>query len=229
MDEIIEKYRKNIKTLKGQVGKACMRAGRDPEEVKIIAATKYTDPEGVRIVNELGIDNFGENRADELLEKKEHALEGAVWHFIGHLQGRKARQVVPEVDYIHSIDSMKILEKVSREAEKCGKIQKVLIEVNISGEETKYGLIIDNVIDFIAKAKKIKNVELKGLMTMAPYTDDMEHIRSIFRKARELRDRISGLEKEGSFSELSMGMSNDFVVAVEEGATMIRVGSSIFK
>lgn len=226
---MIERYRDNIIQLKNQIEKACEKSGRDPGEVTIIAATKYTGPAGVKLISELGIDNFGENRADELLEKKENTKREAIWHFIGHLQSRKARDVVPLVEYIHSIDSLKILEKVGREAAKCGKIQKVLVEVNISGEETKYGLKPDNVIDFITKAVKVENTDFRGLMTMAPYTDDMEYIRSLFRRLKILRDRLNDLGLTGSFLELSMGMSNDFMVAIEEGATMIRVGSSIFK
>lgn len=227
---MIERFRKNIEDLKEQVKLTCKRAGRNPQEITIIAATKYTDPEGVCMINELGIKHFGENRADELLEKKQHLKNEAVWHFIGHLQSRKARDVVPEVEYIHSIDSIKILEKVGREAAISGKIQKVLIEVNISGEATKYGLIPDNVVDFMNKAVKVENIELKGFMTMAPYTGDTELIRSVFRKLRLLRDSICKLDiTASSFSELSMGMSNDFIIAIEEGATMIRVGSSIFK
>ena len=226
---MIEKYRNNIIRLKGQVASACRNAGRDPLEVTIVAATKYTDAEGVRMISELGIDNFGENRADELLSKKANVESKAVWHFIGHLQSRKARDVVPEVDYIHSIDSLKILEEIGKQAGRCGKVQDVLAEVNISGEETKYGLNPDNMIDFITKAEKVENTRLIGLMTMAPYTGDMELIRGLFKQLRQLKDRISGLGITGHFSELSMGMSNDFMVAIEEGATMIRIGSSIFK
>jgi pyridoxal phosphate enzyme (YggS family) len=229
MEKIVDRYRRNINTLKKQVEKACINAGRDPGEITIIAATKYTGPEGVRLINRLGIDHFGENRSDELLRKKALVTSDAVWHFIGHLQSRKARDVVPEVEYIHSIDSIKILEKVGREAARCSKTQKVLIEVNISGEETKYGLIPDNVIDFITKAVEVNNIELKGLMTMAPYTSDTELIRGVFRKLRKLRDQICSLGIIDSFCELSMGMTNDYTIAIEEGATMIRVGSIIFK
>jgi len=226
---MIERYRKNISALNDRVKQACIKAGRDPGDITVIAATKYVGPESVRIISGLGINNFGENRADQLLEKKKGVADEAVWHFIGHLQSRKARDVVPEVEYIHSIDSMKILEKVGREAARLGKVQKVLVEVNVSGEETKYGLIPDNVIDFITKAVRVENTELKGLMTMAPFTQDMGIVRSVFRKLRELRDRIRDTGIAGSFDELSMGMSNDFTIAVEEGATMIRVGSIIFK
>lgn len=226
---LFEKYKKNIDTLKKQIKEICEKTGRSPGEITIIAATKYADAEGADIIRKLGIIDLGENRADELIKKNMHTGKEARWHFIGHLQRRKARDVVPLVEYIHSIDSMRILEKVGSEAEKCGKIQKVLIEVNISGEESRYGLDMDNVVNFIIKAEKIYNIELKGLMTMAPYVDDMEYIRGIFRQLRKLKEKICASGDLKSFSELSMGMSNDFNIAIEEGATMIRIGSNIFK
>ncbi|HAJ94599.1 MAG TPA: YggS family pyridoxal phosphate-dependent enzyme [Actinobacteria bacterium] len=220
-----EKYKNNIDGLKKKIGQICKNIGRNPREITIIAATKYADAKSVDIIRELGIMDLGENRADELTRKSMYVDKEARWHFIGHLQSRKARDVVPIVEYIHSIDSIRILEKVSSEAKKNSKIQKVLIEVNISGEESRYGLGIDNVVDFIIKAEKIDNIELKGLMTMAPYTDDMEYIRKIFKRLRLLKEKVGSQ----LFSELSMGMSNDFSIAIEEGATMIRIGSTIFK
>ena len=226
---LFEKYKKNIDTLKKQIKEICKKAGRDPGEITIIAATKYADAGGADMIRKLGVMDLGENRADELIKKKMYTGKEARWHFIGHLQRRKARDVVPLVEYIHSIDSMRILEKVSSEAGKCGKIQKVLIEVNISGEGSRYGLDMDNVVNFIIEAEKIYNIELKGLMTMAPYVNDMEYIRSIFRQLREVKEKICGSGGLKSFSELSMGMSNDFNIAIEEGATMIRIGSNIFK
>jgi len=223
-----EKYKNNIIGLKRKIGDICGKIGRDPGEITIIAATKYADARNVDIIRGLGIMDFGENRANELIKKSMYIDKEVRWHFIGHLQSRKAKDVVPVVEYVHSIDSMKILEKVSSEAKKNGKIQKVLIEVNISGEGSRYGLDINNVVDFIIKAEKIHNVKLKGLMTMAPYTDDMEYIRGIFKRLRLLKEKIYSGNLD-SFSELSMGMSNDFSIAIEEGATMIRIGSNIFK
>ena len=224
-----EKYKNNIIGLKRKIGDICRKTDRSPGEITIIAATKYADARSVDIIRGLGIMDFGENRADELIKKSTYIHKEARWHFIGHLQSRKARDVVPIIEYIHSIDSIKILEKVSREAKKNSKIQKVLIEVNISREESRYGLDINNVVDFIIKAEKIHNIKLKGLMTMAPYTDDMEYIRGIFKRLRLLKEKICSAGSSGSFSELSMGMSNDFSIAIEEGATMIRIGSNIFK
>jgi pyridoxal phosphate enzyme (YggS family) len=228
-NEIFLKYRKNISSLKKDIEGACNSSGRSPEDITIIAATKYVGPEGVAIVHRSGINDFGENRADELVNKKKALSGDSIWHFIGHLQTRKAKTVVPLVEYIHSIDSLKTLEKVGKEAKKINKIQKVLIEVNISGEQTKYGLDMEQVGSFISDSPGINNIEIKGFMTMAPYTDDMKHIRKIFRNLRLLREEMSRSFTGLDLSELSMGMSNDFRIAIEEGATMIRVGSNIFK
>jgi len=223
------KYRENISSLKKEINEACISSGRSPEEITIIAATKYVGPDGVVMVHKLGINDFGENRADELLNKKKCLPGNPGWHFIGHLQTRKAKIVVPLVEYIHSIDSLKTLEKVGKEAQKVNKVQKVLLEVNISGELTKYGLDRDQAGSFISDSAKIKNIEIKGFMTMAPYTDDMDHIRVVFQDLRLLKEKMSRLFTGLDLSELSMGMSNDFKIAIEEGATMIRVGSNIFK
>ena len=223
------KYRENISFLNKGIEDACKNSGRSPDDITIIAATKYVGPEGVAIVHKLGINDFGENRSDELLNKKRSLSGDSKWHFIGHLQSRKVKTVVPLVEYIHSIDSLKTLAKVGKEAKKINKVQKVLIEVNISGEQTKYGLERGQVSSFINDSSRIKNINMKGFMTIAPYTDDTKYIRKIFRSLRQLREEMSDSYEELDLSELSMGMSNDFQVAIEEGTTMIRVGSNIFK
>lgn len=222
-------YRKKIANLKENIKNTCKNVGRDPNEVCIVAATKYADAAKVQEVLDCGINHFGENRASDLVEKSENIRGKSVWHFIGHLQSRKAKLVVPIVEYIHSIDKIKTLNKIAKEAKKIKKVQKVLVEVNISGEESKYGIDEKDVIDFIKEAKEIENTEIKGFMTMAPYTDDFEFIRSIFKKLRLLKEECANKFKDISFEELSMGMSNDYKIAIEEGATMIRVGSIIFK
>ena len=228
LEEKINLYRKNIEDLKNKIKESCQRAGRKVNNVLIIAASKYADASQIKEVMKLGIRDFGENRTDELLEKYNLIGRDAIWHFIGHLQGRKVKMAVPLVEYIHSIDNINTLKKVNYEALKINKIQKVLIEVNISGEESKYGMKPEDIEDFLIQAKKYKNVEIKGLMTVAPLIDDMEYIRVVFRKLRELKDRFNSVFKDLSLTELSMGMSNDFKIAIEEGATMIRIGSSIF-
>lgn len=222
-----DRLKNNIVNLKKDIENTCKKAGRDISKVTIVAATKYASPEQVKLIYKLGINNFGENRAEELKEKYSATGGDAVWHFIGHLQTRKAKKVVPLVEFIHSIDSIKTLGKVDREAKKLQKKQKVLIEVNISGEETKFGINPDYLYTFIEEALNFKNIKIAGLMTMAPLTDDFKLVRGVFRRLRVLRDK-AGREFGIKLTGLSMGMSNDYRIAIEEGATMVRVGSIIF-
>lgn len=224
-----QKLRENIKYLKKEIYDTCIEAGRDVDDVTVIAATKYASAEQVRLLSGLGIEDFGENRAEELREKYDMAQKNSVWHFIGHLQSRKVKIVVPRVEFIHSIDKISTLSKVDDESKKNDKIQKLLIELNISGEETKYGMDAGDIFSFADKALGYRNIKIVGLMTMAPLTDDFELIRGIFRRLRILRDDLNRDFKDLKLTELSMGMSNDFKIAIEEGATMIRIGSMIFK
>jgi PLP dependent protein len=221
-------YSKNVKKLRDEIAHVCRFSGRSPDDVLIVAASKYADAEQLKQVLELGINHFGENRAEELLKKYETIGNEAIWHFIGHLQSRKAKIVVPLVEYIHSIDSLSTLEKVNEEAYKNNKVQKVLIEINISGEDSKFGICPENLENFIMESEDLSNVKIAGLMTMAPLTDDFDLIRTIFAKLRNLKETFNEKFKSLNMDELSMGMSNDFKIAIEEGATMIRVGSSIF-
>ena len=226
-----EEYRlnKNITDLRNEIYGICKKTGRNMEDITIVAATKYASAGQVRIISGLGIKDFGENRAEQLKEKYSAAGAGSRWHFIGHLQRRKAKIVVPRVDFIHSIDKISTLSKVNDESKKNNKIQKILIELNISGEKTKYGMIPENLHSFIDNALDYKNTEIVGLMTMAPLTDDFMLIRNIFRRLRILRDDLNKDFRSINLTELSMGMSNDFKIAIEEGATMVRIGSVIFK
>lgn len=227
--EEADRLKRNIDNLKNEVEIICKKVGRSSGEVSIIVATKYTSARQVKLVYDSGLKNFGENRADQLKEKYSVVKGDPVWHFIGHLQSRKAKIVVPLVEFIHSIDRMGTLNKVNDEAKKLNKIQKVLIEVNISGEESKYGINPGDLRDFLKEALNFKNIKIVGLMTVAPLTDDSEIIREVFRKLRILRDKSNKDFGKVSLTELSMGMSNDYRMAVEEGATMIRIGSVIFK
>lgn len=224
-----QKISENINNLRKEIYSTCRKAGRDINDINIIAATKYASAEQVRLISRLGIKDFGENRAEELKEKCHMARKDSVWHFIGHLQRRKAKIVVPLVDFIHSIDKISTLIKVDDESRINNKIQKLLIELNISGEETKYGMDPKDLYSFIDKALNYKNTNIVGLMTMAPLTDDFGLIRKIFRRLRVLKDNLNKDFKGIGLTELSMGMSNDFKIAIEEGATMIRIGSMIFK
>ncbi|MDZ7837164.1 MAG: YggS family pyridoxal phosphate-dependent enzyme [Actinomycetota bacterium] len=222
-------YKLRVTQLKQKVEEACLRAGRKPGEITIIAATKYAPAEIVQKVVDCGITHLGENRAQDLMEKKDKVKNNLTWHFIGHLQSRKAKTVVPAVEYIHSIDKLSTLQKVNKVADKINKKQKVLIEVNVSGEESKYGMDCKQLEDFLIQSTTLEHVDIRGFMTMAPLTKDWEMIRAIFKKLRDIREDLNERFKQYSLTELSMGMSNDYSIAVEEGATMIRVGSVLFK
>jgi len=225
----MEKIVSNLNTIKNNIKSACEIAKRDPSLVKIVVATKYADADQVNKLTSLGITDLGENKADDLLAKSKKVVGEPVWHFIGHLQSNKIKKVVPIAQYIHSIDNIDTLSKIDNFAGSIGKIQKILIEVNISDEENKFGINEDELNNFVMNAIKYDNIKLCGLMTMAPYTDDYEYIRHIFRSLRNIRSSLNSNFKDLSLSELSMGMSNDYKIAVEEGATMVRIGSAIFK
>ncbi|MBM3706280.1 MAG: YggS family pyridoxal phosphate-dependent enzyme [Actinobacteria bacterium] len=222
-------HKTNIECLRQRIVSVCSRISRNPEEIRIIAASKYADPGQILEVSNLGISEFGENRAEELKEKYEIVQDRVIWHFFGHLQTRKIRFVVPIVEYIHSIDSMHTLEKVNREAFLIGKIQKILMEVNVSGETTKYGMQTDEVEFFLQKSGNYNNIRIEGFMTLAPLTDDRRILSEVFSKLLEILNKSKEKYPGLKLKELSMGMSNDFETAIENGATMVRIGSLIFK
>lgn len=208
-----------------QIAEAALRSGRDPGAVKLIAVSKTVGIEMVRRAAALGIEDFGENRAQDAAEKVA-AMPGLRWHFIGHLQSNKVKEVLPAYVLIHSLDRLSLAEALQDQAKKVGCPAEVLIQVNVSGEQSKFGLAPAELPAFLEKISVFDQVRVKGLMTMAPYLEDPEETRSYFRQLRLLRDAN---QKEGlALSELSMGMTNDFIVAVEEGATMVRIGSALF-
>jgi len=222
-------YRERLEQLYRQIKSSAESAGRDPSAILLIAASKYASPGQVKEMAGLGVKDFGENRAEDLLKKYQEIGENVRWHFIGQLQGRKVKTVVGLVHYIHSVDSIKLLEKINSEALKIPKIQKVLIEVNVSGEQAKYGIKPFQVRDFLSEAKSFKNVSICGLMTMAPLTDDKLILKNTFAGLKKMLDEIKKIPGFSGVKELSMGMSNDFAIAIAEGATMLRIGSLIFK
>lgn len=216
-----EKY----KQIKLQIAEAALRSGRDPGAVKLIAVTKTVGIEMVRRAATLGIEDFGENRVQDAAEKVA-ALPSLRWHFIGHLQSNKVKEVLPAYVLIHSLDRLSLAEALQEQAKKVGRPAEVLIQVNVSGEHSKFGLAPVELPAFLEKIGVFDQVIVKGLMTMAPYLDEPEETRSYFRQLRLLRDAN---QKEGlTLAELSMGMTNDYIVAVEEGATMVRIGSALF-
>jgi PLP dependent protein len=211
----------NLQNIQQRIAAACKTACRSPKEVNLIAASKGASPEMIITVFDLGLKNFGENSVQEA-QSKMAELAGIrhqlVWHMIGHLQSNKARQAADMFDMIQSIDSIKLAETLNQ---RCVRLMPVLIQVNVSGEQTKSGFDPDEVAEAVQHIKDLPNLDIKGLMTIPPPADDPEQIRPIFHRLKELRDAF-GLE------HLSMGMSDDFETAIEEGATIIRIGRAIF-
>ncbi|MBA4348629.1 MAG: YggS family pyridoxal phosphate-dependent enzyme [Thermodesulfovibrio sp.] len=221
----------NVSAIFKKMSYAAMRAGRNPEDVKLIAVTKTVGIEAIKEAVEIGLRKFGENRVQEA-QKKVMSDELRVmserieWHLIGHLQKNKAKYAVNLFDLIHTVDSVELAEELNKQSEKTGKIQRVLVQVKLSEEETKQGVSENEMMPLLAAIKHLYNLKLDGLMTMPPFFEDPEMARPYFKRLRELRDEA---EKRGfSLPELSMGMSNDFEVAIEEGATMVRIGTAIF-
>lgn len=198
---------------------------------RIIAVVKYVTADRVVEAYTAGIRDFGENKVQDAERKRaelpEEVNKSSIWHFLGHLQTNKVKKVVGVFDYIHSVDSLKLAKAISEEAYSQNIIQKVLIQVNIAGEESKFGFSPKEIEENFSEISKLDSINIVGLMTMAPFTSDTEEQRTVFKGLRELRNRLK--EKYGEpIEELSMGMSNDYKIAVEEGATMIRIGQALF-
>jgi pyridoxal phosphate enzyme (YggS family) len=208
---------------------AAGRAGRDPGEIKLVAVSKTIESARVREAIEAGVTILGENYVQEAREKIEEIGHGVQWHMIGHLQKNKAKHAVTLFDYIHSLDGIPLAQEIDRRAAQKGRSVRGLVEVNLSGEASKFGIGSETVMDLIYHVAPLKHISIEGLMTMPPYFDEPEKARPYFIRLRELRDRIQKEGIEGvRMDELSMGMSGDFEVAIEEGATMVRVGTAIF-
>ncbi|WP_342547159.1 YggS family pyridoxal phosphate-dependent enzyme [Paenibacillus sp. FSL P2-0089] len=215
-----------IATTRERVARACAASGRDSSEVKLIAVTKYVSLNTVAAVLEAGLEEIAESRWQDA-EPKWNALgHKGIWHFIGHLQTNKVKDVIGKFQYIHSLDRLSLARELHKKAEAAGLDVKVFLQVNISGEDTKFGLAPEAVEDFLREIAPLDRVKVIGLMTMAPHEEDPEATRPVFRGLRELRDRLNllGLTPE-PIEELSMGMSNDFEVAIQEGATRVRLGT----
>jgi len=210
-----------------EVARAAERAGRGPEEVRLLVASKYYAPDEVAALREAGVTLLGENKAEDLLAKQERFGDDFEWHFIGHLQRRKARQVVGRVALIHSVDSVRLVEEISKRAPEEG--AEVLVQVNVSGEESKYGVAPGEVEPVLEAAAATEGrVRVRGFMTFAPLVDRVQDVRYVFADLRAVRDgHRSSWRPHFDLSELSMGTSNDYPVAVEEGATMVRIGRAL--
>lgn len=226
MQEII---RENLLKVEENIKNACQRAGRSRGEVTLIAVSKTKPISMLSEVYGLDIRDFGENKVQELCDKYKELPKDIRWHMIGHLQRNKVKQVVDKAALIHSVDSLRLAEQIEREAEKLNRVVPILVEVNISNEESKYGLRLSEAEEFVKKAALFPHVSIKGLMTIAPFVEYPEENRIHFHNLRELYVDINSKNIDNvSMDTLSMGMTNDFEVAIEEGATMVRVGTGIF-
>ncbi|MFC2083480.1 YggS family pyridoxal phosphate-dependent enzyme [Bacteroidota bacterium] len=215
------------KIVEEKIAESCFKVGRDSSEILLIAVSKNQPVSAIEEAFSLGIRNFGENKAQEFRDKYKLINLNIGWHFIGHLQTNKVKYVVNAVDYIHSVDSFKLADEINRRAKKENKNQKILIEVNTSGESTKQGLFSEKeVISLIEYCYTKENLSVSGLMTMAPFIEDDNILRSFFRNLKILKDKI--IKIGFGIEHLSMGMTNDYEIAIEEGATMLRIGTAIF-
>lgn len=223
----------NLKIVEDNISKACQRAGRKREEITLIAVSKTKPIEMIEEVLEAGINDFGENKVQELVRKYEQLNEDLKsdinWHMIGHLQRNKVKHTVDKVQLIHSVDSLRLAKQIEKEAKKKNIKSDILIEVNIANDPNKFGFNEKEVCNAIEKISNFNNINIKGLMTIAPYVDNPEDNRKFFRRIKQLSVDIDSKNIDNvGMDILSMGMSGDYEVAIEEGATIVRIGSSIF-
>ena len=222
MDPVAEeKIRSNIDRIRGRIDAAALRAGRNPGDVRIVAVVKSVGVEETRFLAGLGLGDLGENRVEAAFEKVKAVANGICWHMVGGVQRRKVRDVVELFDRVDSVDRISLAETLENRCAEAGKRMPVLVQVNVSGETSKHGFDVDEVGEAVAKIREMRHLEIQGLMTMAPEADDAEELRPVFA-------RLRGVAQDLGLRELSMGMSNDYEVAVEEGATEVRIGRALF-
>lgn len=221
--------KENLADVEAKIVKACENSGRQRDDVTLIAVSKTKPVETLKEAYDLGVRVFGENKVQELTDKYEALPKDIQWHMIGHLQRNKVKYIIDKVALIHSVDSIRLAETIEKEAAKHNITANILIEVNVAKEESKFGLMPEELDELIDKIKDFNHIQVKGLMTIAPFVENPETNREIFRSLRKLSVDISNKNVDNvNMSILSMGMTNDYTVAVEEGATMVRVGTGIF-
>lgn len=220
---------RNLEDIRARVERAAFKSGRTADDINVIAVTKTIEPERILSVVDAGIRILGENRVQELLEKYDIIKRDCKWDIIGHLQTNKVKYIIDKVNMIHSVDRMELVEEIQKKAEKSGRIIDVLVQVNVAGEDSKFGIRPEDTYEFICKTSAFQNLKVRGLMTIAPYTDNPEDARWVFRGLNKIfidiyKENIDNIDMKF----LSMGMSNDFEVAIEEGANVVRIGTAIF-
>jgi pyridoxal phosphate enzyme (YggS family) len=227
---LVDTLRRNTAAIRNHIRQAAHQAGRRPEDVRLVAVSKTFPQTHIHAAVEAGLHHLGENRVQEALQKIARSTELQIeWHLIGHLQGNKARNAAAAFHWIHSVDSVKILRRIDQAASDQGATPRLLVQVDLAGEAAKYGASPDETRRILDAAPSCKAATVRGLMIIPPWNDDPEQARPYFRRLRELRDElVSAGVDAGVARELSMGMSHDFEVAIQEGATMVRVGTAIF-
>ncbi|SHE56587.1 YggS family pyridoxal phosphate-dependent enzyme [Desulforamulus putei] len=216
----------NLARIQKQIVISALKAGRNPASVRLIAVTKNVSAARAMESVAAGVADLGENRVQELCNKYP-AVAGARWHMIGHLQSNKVKYIIGKVTLVHSLDRWSLALEINRRSQEAGLVTPVLVQVNVAGESTKFGLPVDEVTDFVTEAAGLPGVSIQGLMTIAPLVENPEEVRPVFRRLKQMAEglkEIPGVKME----QLSMGMTNDFQVAVEEGSTMVRIGTAIF-
>lgn len=220
----------NLIEIKQNIAAACEKSGRNPKDVTILAVTKTIDAQRINEAVSLGLCDLGENRVQELISKYDDIKGNVRWHLIGHLQKNKVKYIADKVCMIHSVESYSLMEEIERQCARIDKLMDILIEVNVSGEESKSGVSPDEVLDYVTKAASYPHIRVKGLMTMAPFDAADDELHQIFSKLYEISVDISSKKLDNvSMEHLSMGMTNDYAVAVEENSTIVRVGTGLFK
>jgi len=219
----------NYNNIKAKVMETAKSCGRNPEDITLIAVSKTKPLSDIEELIEIGVSDFGENKVQELCDKYEHVSQPVKFHLIGHLQTNKVKYVIDKACLIHSVDSLKLAKEIQKEASKKNVICEILIEVNVAEEESKFGLKTTEVLPLVEEIAQFSNIHINGLMTIAPFVDDPEENRKYFRTLKQLSLDIKSKNIDNvSMNVLSMGMTNDYKIAIEEGSTMVRVGTAIF-
>ncbi len=220
--------RGNLEEIQGNIRSACEKSGRNPDEVTLVAVTKTVEADVMNAAIDLGVTIVGENRVQEIRRKFDD-VKPVSWHQIGHLQRNKVKYIADKVDMIHSVDSIRLAEEISDKAQKFGRTIDILIQVNVAGESQKFGIDDETLTEMLTEISKLEGVKVKGLMLIAPFADDPETVRPIFRRMKEIFDSTKNSNYDNvEMKYLSMGMTGDYEVAIEEGANMVRIGSGIF-
>jgi len=221
--------KENLEKIKEKIRVKSELVGRDPQEITLVAVTKTVEVDRIEDAIAFGANIIGESRVQEAKEKYGELGNKAIWHLVGHLQRNKAKDAIRIFDLIHSVDSAELAREIDKQARKVGKIQKILVEMNVSDEQSKYGLSPEQLIPFLKDISGLPNIKVKGLMTMAPLYENPEDCRPWFRKLKDMMEEVKAENIENiEMVYLSMGMSNDFEVAIEEGSNMVRIGRAIF-